>query len=152
MYPNLYFLCQNLKSCWMELVWCESTLTGPVPIKDMQNSPSPSVLRPFSWKMQNMLETNKNQFSDFYFLGYSENSSKIGGFEYKIIFLQSILPQVICCPSPSRSPAEDRPQNPTCSKPVPTTCPVPTWINKVYISNKYKVFYTINISNSLAKY
>ena len=40
--------------------------------------PSSSVLLPFSWKMRNVLNRIKNQFSNFYLSNYRENSSKIG--------------------------------------------------------------------------
>ena len=38
----------------------------------------------FLWKMRNVLKQIKDQFSDFYFSSYRENSSKIDSFEYKI--------------------------------------------------------------------
>ena len=38
--------------------------------------PLPSVLIPFSWKMRNVLNRMKDQFFDFYFSSYRENSSK----------------------------------------------------------------------------
>ena len=44
---------------------------------------SPSEVAIFIWKMRNVLKRMKNHISDFYFSSYSENSSKIGNFEYK---------------------------------------------------------------------
>ena len=57
-----------------------STLDGPVPTKDI----------PFSWKMCNVLNRMKNQFSDFYFLNYWENSSKI-----EVILVQKLTKRII---------------------------------------------------------
>ena len=51
---------------------------GSVPTKDIQTPRVHIVLIPLSWKMRNVLNRMKNQFSDFYFLSNLENSSKIG--------------------------------------------------------------------------
>ena len=40
--------------------------------------PTPSVFIRFLWMMRNVLKRMKNQFSNFYFSSYRENSSKIG--------------------------------------------------------------------------
>ena len=42
--------------------------------------PPPLIFTPILWKMHNLLNRMKNQFSDFYFLNYRENSSKIDNF------------------------------------------------------------------------